>query len=77
MGFGVPVGDWLRGPLREWAEELLAPERVSYEGFLEADPIRAAWADHVSGRSDRAYQLWNVLMFQVWLESLPNRVRAS
>ena len=77
MGFGVPVGDWLRGPLRGWAEGLLAVERVSSEGFLEADPIRAAWADHVSGRSDRAYQLWNVLMFQVWLESLPNRVSAS
>lgn len=68
MGFGIPLGEWLRGPLRDWAEALLAEERLRREGFLDAAPIRQAWAEHLSGRRNRQYHLWAVLMFQAWWE---------
>ncbi|MEO7837507.1 MAG: asparagine synthase (glutamine-hydrolyzing) [Acidimicrobiales bacterium] len=69
MGFDPPVGNWLRGPLREWAESLLDPSRLDREGFLRAAPVRRAWEEHLSGRRNRDYQLWAVLMFQAWLET--------
>lgn len=69
MGFGVPLDSWLRGPLRDWAETLLSEDRINREGYLRAEPIRHLWNEHLSGRSNRAYILWNVLMFQAWLES--------
>jgi asparagine synthase (glutamine-hydrolysing) len=67
MGFGVPIGTWLRGPLRDWAESLLEPRRLRDQGYLDPGPIRAAWADHLSGRWNRQYELWDVLMLQAWL----------
>lgn len=69
MGFTVPVGAWLRGPLREWAEELLDESRLRREGFLDPGPIRRRWDEHLSGRRDRADDLWSALMFQAWLGS--------
>lgn len=68
MGFGIPVHDWLRGSLRPWAEELLAPNRLRQEGYFHVDPIRRKWAEHVGGQRNWGAQLWAVLMFQAWLE---------
>ncbi len=66
-GFAIPVGPWLRGPLRPWAEELLAEQRLLAEGYLNPAPIRQAWTEHLSGRRDHTAKLWAVLMFQAWL----------
>ena len=68
QGFGIPLGQWLRGPLREWAEDLLDPVRLSNEGYLRADPIRRKWEEHLSGKRNWEHSLWSVLMFQAWLE---------
>ena len=66
-GFALPLAAWLRGPLRDWAEDLLAPARLRSEGYLRAAPIRQRWKEHLSGRRSWEYHLWDVLMFQQWL----------
>lgn len=71
MGFAVPLGDWLRGPLRPWAEELLDERRLRSEGYFRPRPVRELWHAHLSGRSDEYPRLWPVLMFQSWLEAQP------
>jgi asparagine synthase (glutamine-hydrolysing) len=67
-GFAIPVGDWLRGPLRDWAEAMLDEQRLQAEGYFYPSPIRQKWAEHLSGRYDHTPSLWAVLMFQAWLE---------
>jgi asparagine synthase (glutamine-hydrolysing) len=67
-GFAIPVGQWLRGPLREWAEALLNPPRLKGEGYLHPEPITKVWQEHLSGHYDHTPKLWSVLMFQAWLE---------
>ena len=67
MGFGVPLGRWLRGPLREWAEDLLSEAQLRQSGILAVQPVRDTWACHLEGRWDRSAHLWDILMFQSWL----------
>ena len=66
-GFAAPVGKWLRGPLREWAEALLNAGRLEHEGYWHAARVREAWEQHLSGQRNFTAKLWSVLMFQAWL----------
>ncbi|MGL4220111.1 MAG: asparagine synthetase B family protein, partial [Shewanella sp.] len=67
-GFSVPLGQWLRGPLRDWAEALLNKERLEQEGYFNSIVVRHVWSDHLQGKRDHARKLWGILMFQAWLE---------
>lgn len=66
MGFGIPVGEWLRGPLRPWAEALLEERHLREQDIFHPQSVRFAWERHVSGASNWEYLLWIVLMFQAW-----------
>jgi asparagine synthase (glutamine-hydrolysing) len=68
MGFGLPIGAWLRGPLRPWAEELLSERRLDAQGVVDPAPVRAAWSQHQSGRRDLAHELWDVIALQAWID---------
>lgn len=69
-GFGIPISSWLRKELRSWAEDLLSPTTLAASGLVDPDPVREAWAEHLTGRTDRSYELWDVLMFASWYEGL-------
>ncbi len=68
IGFGVPLHDWLRGSLRDWAENLLGERRLEREGYFHPMPIRNMWIEHLSEKRNWSSSLWNILMFQAWLE---------
>ena len=65
MGFAVPLAEWLRGPLRAWAEDLLDPARLG-GGLIDPKPVQALWTAHLSGRRNGAYALWTILMYEAW-----------
>jgi asparagine synthase (glutamine-hydrolysing) len=66
-GFGIPLDAWMRGPMREWVEDMLSEDRLHADGFFKPEIVRQEWRHHISGRSNRQGRLWNVLMFQSWL----------
>jgi asparagine synthase (glutamine-hydrolysing) len=68
MGFGLPLDEWLRNDLREWAETLLSDKKLKKEGFFNSAPIRKKWQEHLAGKNNWQYYLWDILMFQAWLE---------
>ena len=66
MGFAVPIDEWLRGPLKDWAEELLDEKKLIEDGLLNPVSVRQKWIEHISGKRNWQYHLWDVLMFQSW-----------
>jgi asparagine synthase (glutamine-hydrolysing) len=71
MGFGVPIDAWLRGPLKDWAADLLDPAAMAKVGLLDPQPIQEKWAEHQSGKRNWQHFLWNVLMFEAWRRAQP------
>ncbi|MDA7946880.1 MAG: asparagine synthase (glutamine-hydrolyzing) [Hyphomicrobiaceae bacterium] len=69
MGFAVPIDEWLRGPLKEWASDLLSPSALKRNGFVEPEPVQRVWAEHLSGARSRPLPLWSVLMLQSWADA--------
>lgn len=68
MGFGIPLGDWLRSDFRDWAEDLLDKRKLDEGGYFSSEKVRQIWSEHVKNTGDFHYQLWPILMFQQWLE---------
>ena len=66
MGFGIPLGEWLRGPLRDWAKSLLSERHIREAGYFDAKVVRRTWQQHLSGIYNHQYLLWDVLMFESW-----------
>jgi len=73
-GFGIPVGEWIKGPLRPWAESLLDPAAMRSEGFFDPEIVGRRWRDHLAGRRESTPALWAILMFQAWLRSREARI---
>jgi asparagine synthase (glutamine-hydrolysing) len=76
-GFSVPVGAWLKGPLRPWADDLLSRDRLDREGYFSAAMIQKRWQEHLAGRRDATYSLWPILMFQSWNDQTTRSTRAA
>ena len=73
MGFSVPIGEWLRGPLKNWANELLDEKLIDSQKYFSKKSIKNKWSEHLKGRRDWSKQLWTILMFQSWLKEKDNK----
>ena len=69
MGFGIPLAEWMRGELRAWCENLLNENKLKQDGYFDYKAIRKKWNEHLTGNINSEHQLWNVLVFQAWLEN--------
>ena len=67
-GFGIPLDDWLRGPLKSWAGDLLAEDNIKNSGYLKSEKITKLWDEHLSFKSNNCSKLWPIIMWQSWLE---------
>ncbi|WP_324808134.1 asparagine synthase (glutamine-hydrolyzing) [Sphingomonas sp. LY29] len=76
-GFAIPVGEWIKGPLRPWAEELLDPARMRSEGFFDSAIVERRWKQHLAGQRDSTQAIWAILMFQSWLRDAAQGVQAE
>jgi asparagine synthase (glutamine-hydrolysing) len=72
-GFAIPLSQWLRGPLRAWAEELLGERRLADQGWFNSVAVRRRWLQHLTGQRDSAAAIWAILMFQAWLDEQRGR----
>ena len=72
MGFAVPLAEWMRGPLREWCENLINKKRLDEEGFFDSNIIQAKWKEHLNMKRNWHAQLWDVMVFQAWLDEQKN-----
>lgn len=68
-GFGIPVGEWIKGLLRPWAEDLLDPNMMRAQGFFDPDIVQRRWREHLAGSRDSTPAIWAILMFQSWLQA--------
>jgi asparagine synthase (glutamine-hydrolysing) len=76
MGFGVPVGQWIRGPLKDWAAGLLDARALRTDGIFDPDVVASTWRAHQAGRGNHEHQLWAVLMFQSWWQLNRRNIQA-
>ena len=71
-GFSVPMAEWLRGPLKQWAEKLIDPKRIERDGYFNPSLVQKKWEEHLSGKKNWESLLWNILIFQLWLNKINN-----
>ena len=71
-GFSIPLSDWLKGPLRNWAESLLNKQRLNEEVYLNSEYVNNIWNEHLQGKRNWTFRIWSILMFQSWLEQNSN-----
>ena len=77
VGFGIPVGHWIKGPLRDWAEDLLDPKTMAGEGYFDPTIVQRRWQDHLSGQRDSTAALWAILMYESWLRAQRQALSAA
>lgn len=73
MGFGVPLEYWLKGELREWSESLLDVNKLKQQGIFDVSAVRKLWFEYTTGNNQNHHEIWNILMFQAWLENEEER----
>ena len=75
MGFGIPINEMLRGPLRDWAESLLDEDKMKEQGLFNVHIVKKKWNDHIAGYGNYQHEIWNLLMFQSWFDAYQSDIR--